>query len=843
MGLFASDSYWHTDWDQYFHSETSLEDVPTLVGQRMFHNLVSENPSCNLSTMCINGIPGTGKSTLALSILESELWKADQSFRSRMETIFFFHSLGESEEVIDHGNKQVSKSNSSISPCLEKHVIATINQACNLGSSESLERDWHDTGLITSRTVTRGTRYRNHIMEKHLLGDLGTCNVADTEAADPPFYDFGNSSRSIFDDVEAIKSGGTSQVFRVRIHLSNIPDYKREGKREFALAVKKINGTIQDYARERDAYQRLSLAQNPHPHIVPLLATYRMEGKYHFVFPSADGDLAMYWRNQPRPSNDKTTLKWFGGQIRGLADALSTVHGQEPDVYGVHGDIKPENILCLGSVDKWTAFAFTDFGSSYFLTPDDGDIPKGLKYTPVYRAPEVDTSTKGITQAYDIWSLGCVFAEAIAWFCDGKDGIAKLIQARLDEVDNSPNRDAFFRLKYDTQGGLTAKLKPEVQRLLISLRENSRSSLFIDDMLYLVLEGMLKIDTNQRLSSHEILDALTQMCMKLDNDPAYSEPREGNPNRLTGALTEMAFSYTPYFPTRSDSLTTLRFQVPTQNASRRRLDRTVDATYYTNVTTQSDDSTQISLKPRFACPYHKAGILVSVHHRACEGPGWVDVNKVKEHLFRCHLPKKYRGKHICRRCDTSFETDKLLLDHQDQEPPCPRKRPEDIYGMLSRDQAAHLRSLKRKSSKESDEDRWFDIYRIVFPSFNRMLDTISPYHESNTTSLSTLNSTSSNGISQYRDYLRNYGAQKYAAKLAEKGINVTLEAAAKLLELQVKDLETFDETMREPVRAYGIPTDAGHEKTRESALFGLSGSSDLMGQFQLLARFGDDKDL
>ncbi|KAG7407037.1 hypothetical protein Forpe1208_v012812 [Fusarium oxysporum f. sp. rapae] len=75
------------------------------------------------------------------------------------------------------------------------------------------------------------------------------------------------------------------------------------------------------------------------------------------------------------------------------------------------------------------------------------------------------------------------------------------------------------------------------------------------------------------------------------------------------------------------------------------------------------------------------------------------------------------------------------------------------------------------------------------------------------------------------------------------GINVTLEAAAKLLELQVKDLETFDETMREPVRAYGIPTDAGHEKTGDSAPSGLSGSSDLMGQFQLLARFEDDKDL
>lgn len=46
--------------------------------------------------------------------------------------------------------------------------------------------------------------------------------------------------------------------------------------------------------------------------------------------------------------------------------------------------------------------------------------------------------------------------------------------------------------------------------------------------------------------------------------------------------------------------------------------------------------------------------------------------------------------------------------------------------MLNREQAARLRSLKRKSPKESEEDRWFDIYRIAFPNFNRMLENISP---------------------------------------------------------------------------------------------------------------------
>ncbi|SCV42229.1 uncharacterized protein FFB14_07666 [Fusarium fujikuroi] len=794
---------------------------------------------------------------LGLLPLACELMKSAQHLRVRLEAEHknYLRSLRELNHALRIARTQISKENrmiscdvgkavdlanetsskESLSFCLDQAIISLEEAASLKALRQSLE----------SEPANTDTEKWDRIWRK--LFPATSVNRFDlTKIVDPPFYDFGDSPRSIFDEAEPIKSGGWSEVSRVKIHLDRMHGYGDGEGGKATFAVKKIySGTYQQYARERDALRRLSLAQSPHPHIVPLLASYRVENKYHLVFPSADCDLAMFWRNQPRPSIDKCTLEWFGGQMRGLADALYTIHGgndQERKLSGVHGDIKPENILCFGSNDseRWPVCAITDFGSSYFLTPEEKDTPKGLKHTPAYRAPEIDTTTLGgITQAYDVWSLGCIFAEAIAWFYNGKAGIEKLILARIDEEDNSPNRDAFFQLQYDKRDGLTAKLKPGVHRLLISLRENSRSSFFIDDMLYIVLEGMLKVNMSERMSAREVLDALTQMCNKLESDPAYSEPRG-----TIDVDVEMAFSYitTPFHATRSNSLTTSRSQVHTQNVSQRRLDNTVDANYYNNTTTQSlsDAAAQIGLKLRFSCPYYKAGILVSVHHRACEGPGWMDVNKVKEHLFRCHLQKKYKGKHTCRRCDTSFETDELLLDHQHQETPCPKRKSEAVYGMLSREQAARLRSLKRKSSKESEEDRWFDIYRIVFPNFNRMLENISPYHESNNTSLSTINSTTSNGISQYKDYLRNRDAEEYAAKLAENGIIITLDAASKLLELQVKELGTFDKTMRGPVRAYEIPIDAGHEKTGGNAPSDLSGSSNLMGQLHLLERFGDD---
>lgn len=75
----------------------------------------------------------------------------------------------------------------------------------------------------------------------------------------------------------------------------------------------------------------------------------------------------------------------------------------------------------------------------------------------------------------------------------------------------------------------------------------------------------------------------------------------------------------------------------------------------------------------------------------------------------------------------------------------------------------------------------------------------------------TLSSTSSSGISQYKDYLLQRNAEEYMAKLASQGIPVSLETATKILELQVKDIENFDGARREPVLVYEI-TQASCEK-------------------------------
>lgn len=306
----------------------------------------------------------------------------------------------------------------------------------------------------------------NELFREH----LGALQLATTPILYPPFYDFGDTEKHIFDSIEHHKKGGTGQVFRVSISPPYDEHHRLPPEYHGSFAVKKLgNGSHEDFFRE---YKNLTrFTWNPHPHIVPLLAAYRMQDKYHLVFPWADCDLATFWIKQ-KPGSGKARLHWFMDQMRGLADALTKVHGvpgddQKPNGYGVHGDIKPDNILCFKEGNEQMIFSLADFGSSYHIPTGcvGSKRPKGLKHTPVYRAPEVDVIAQGMTQAYDVWSLGCVYAEALMWVLEGQYGVEKLAKARFDKWRNSPNRDAFFQGELDKCGRFTAQIKPEVEKV------------------------------------------------------------------------------------------------------------------------------------------------------------------------------------------------------------------------------------------------------------------------------------------------------------------------------------------------------------------------------------------
>ena len=81
----------------------------------------------------------------------------------------------------------------------------------------------------------------------------------------------------------------------------------------------------------------------------------------------------------------------------------------------------------------------------------------------------------------------------------------------------------------------------------------------------------------------------------------------------------------------------------------------------------------------------------------------------REHLYRNHsLPI------FCRRCYTIFKADSLLDDHQRAIEPCKMRPKENIEG-FDKLQLERLRSRKKSQTEPSEEDKWREVYRILFP--------------------------------------------------------------------------------------------------------------------------------
>lgn len=77
----------------------------------------------------------------------------------------------------------------------------------------------------------------------------------------------------------------------------------------------------------------------------------------------------------------------------------------------LHRDLKPSNILLSRNCD----LKICDFGLARFMGQPDDTKSFATEYvaTRWYRAPEVILSWTEYTQAMDIWSVGCIFAEIL----------------------------------------------------------------------------------------------------------------------------------------------------------------------------------------------------------------------------------------------------------------------------------------------------------------------------------------------------------------------------------------------------------------------------------------------
>jgi serine/threonine protein kinase len=205
---------------------------------------------------------------------------------------------------------------------------------------------------------------------------------------------------------------------------------------------------------------------NPGPHLVELCATLEITPGHNFMllFPWAEGGSLEDLISKPKKDllnsfglKENELLEWITVQCRGLVEALGTIHdtrvkhthisedgdqvNQDKD-YGIHGDIKPANILhfsqqraryCLGNLKV------ADFGLITFHTrASRTKISRKTAYaaSQTYRSPEHDIGYF-MSKKVDIWALGCVFSELMTWVILDSAACESYQEARTRELSYS----------------------------------------------------------------------------------------------------------------------------------------------------------------------------------------------------------------------------------------------------------------------------------------------------------------------------------------------------------------------------------------------------------------------
>ncbi|CZR54217.1 uncharacterized protein PAC_04100 [Phialocephala subalpina] len=353
------------------------------------------------------------------------------------------------------------------------------------------------------------------------------------------------------------KEGGFSSVWGVRIHASHQDHYEAtpDGTAP-RIALKRLHSANYDRF-ERETHMLKQLAPKNHPHLIKLLGTYYNQHSYHLMFPYAPENLRSYWQRIESPWNVSGLIRWSFDQLRGVASGLETIHDfsiggtheAEPDTlsvphdnprsqWGRHGDIKPENILrfendsnVYASIQDFGLLVLGDFGLMEFhgaRTRSNVD-PESIGGTPTYEPPEKRLRLP-ISRAFDMWSMGCMMLEFITWLLESSKGVDEFSDFRAYMVYDELSIDPFYEIQLNKEKRLTyssAVVNPRVLEWMDRLSEHERSTSMIRDLLILVQNRLLVVESRERMTSQELVQELDKMLELANHDTDYMSRIQG----------------------------------------------------------------------------------------------------------------------------------------------------------------------------------------------------------------------------------------------------------------------------------------------------------------------------
>ncbi|KAM0420961.1 hypothetical protein ACHAPT_011204 [Fusarium lateritium] len=348
---------------------------------------------------------------------------------------------------------------------------------------------------------------------------------------------------------------------KVCLHYSPLLSYSDNSQsNDSAFAIKKLKSrSLEKYKSEFNMLATFSKTEDPH--LVPLRAGYRLRDACYFIFDWADTDLSRYWTfTEPRPPFNRDTVLWVAKQCYGLANGLQTIHrygsieqssyqastataysGAVPGrkLYGRHGDIKPQNILLFKDPqdpDGRGILKICDFGQAELHSAHsrsnrpNTDVAISL----FYRPPECDIKGGTISRAYDIWTIGCLYLEFVAWMLGGWNLVTRFaLQRAGPDIPWAPQlREHLFFDRLDE--ARSARVKPCVGQFINWLHSNPKCSDFIHEFLDIIEDELLVVETAgadglKRLACGPLATKLHKLHQKCLRIPGYADAPNPTP--------------------------------------------------------------------------------------------------------------------------------------------------------------------------------------------------------------------------------------------------------------------------------------------------------------------------
>ncbi|KAG8534313.1 uncharacterized protein KY384_001157 [Bacidia gigantensis] len=313
--------------------------------------------------------------------------------------------------------------------------------------------------------------------------------------------------RTIFPFIETTsrEGGGFGAIYQEKLHHSHsTADLWTQKRPDHTIVRKELKASHQDTTFEFQRECRVLSFLNclEHPNIVELLGSYTLNGIHNLIFPVADHDLNALLQGQ-QPS-DFSSEQDFLFALCGLASALEKLHTyscEDLDVtlIGCHHDLKPDNILLLG-----TKLILADFGLSSFKPASEGSKTTCTPGDTRYLAPECEDWDNSfqpgeVGRKSDIWSFGCVLSEVITYMMLGPFEVNQFEQSQKVTLEKSDGRWTLCSFHAGT------KLNKNVEVWLTTLDHTATTA--CKGMLNLVRQ-MLSIDPDDRPYADEVARCL-----------------------------------------------------------------------------------------------------------------------------------------------------------------------------------------------------------------------------------------------------------------------------------------------------------------------------------------------